>query len=144
MEREQKVFVDANVFIALLNKDDALHERAVSLWTRLKEKESRVATANGVVSEVITVLSQRASKALALQFADTIYRRSRDIELIYADEDIEIAALGHLRSWPTKNASFVDAIIVAIMEKRGIAYLASFDRIFRNMPGISVLPEDGK
>ncbi len=139
MEREQKVFVDANVFIALLNKDDALHERAVSLWTQLKEKESRVATANGVVSEVITVLSQRASKALALQFADTIYSRSRDIELIYADEEIETAALGHLRSWPTKNVSFVDAIIVAIMKQREIAHLASFDRAFRTIPDISVL-----
>ncbi len=142
MEREQKVFVDANVFIALLNKDDALHERAVSVWMQLKEKESRVATANGVVSEVITVLSQRASKALALQFADTIYSRSRDIELIYADEEIETAALGHLRSWPAKNVSFVDAIIVAIMKQREIAYLASFDRVFRAVPGISVLPEE--
>lgn len=139
MDLEQKVFVDANVFIALLNKDDALHERAVSLWARLKDKESRVATVNSVVSEVITVLSQRASKALALQFADTIYGRSRDIELFYADEDIETAALGHLRSWSTKNVSFVDAIIVAMMKQRGIAHLASFDRVFRNIPGISIL-----
>ncbi|MFY9462835.1 MAG: PIN domain-containing protein [Candidatus Sungiibacteriota bacterium] len=139
MESKAEVFVDANVFIALLNKDDALHERAVSLWVQCKNAKRHLMTANVVVSEVITVLSQRASKALALRFADTIYSRSRDIELIYADEGIETAALGYLRSWSTKNASFVDAIIVAIMKQRGIAHLASFDRIFRAMPGISVL-----
>ena len=96
-------------------------------------------TANVVVSEVITVLSQRASKNLALQFADTIYSRSRDIELIYSDEETETAALENLRLWRTKNASFVDAIIVAMMGKKGVAHLASFDKMFGALEGISVL-----
>lgn len=140
MECEQEIFVDANVFIALLNKDDALHARAVSLWAQLKDSESRIVTANVVVSEVITVLHLRTSKMLAFQFADTVYGSQRDMELIYANEEIEIAALEHLRSWRTKNASFVDAIMVAIMKQRGIVHLASFDRMFRGVPDISVLP----
>lgn len=139
MERESDVFVDANVFVALLNKDDTLHARAVSLWTRLKENESRVVTANTVVSEVITVLSQRASKDAALRFADTVYHGDGDIAVIYADRETEISAVEHLRSWRSKNVSFVDAIIVAIMRQRGIPYLASFDGAFKGIPGIVVL-----
>lgn len=140
MANEHEVFVDANVFVALLNRDGALHQRAVALWSRLKEEGAKIVTSNMVVSEVITVLSQRAGKSLAVEFASTMYESpERDAKILYSDVATERRAVQILRSIHTKNVSFVDAVILATMERAGMRRLASFDGLFRRQNGIELL-----
>ena len=138
MASERQIFVDANVFVALLNKDDALHERATALWSRLKEEGAVIVTTNMVVSEVITVISQRAGKALAMEFAQTVYGGGDDFVVVYSDAAVEGRALEYFRAIRSKNVSFVDAIILATMERMDIRRLASFDHIFRRQKGIEL------
>ncbi|MBI3335456.1 MAG: PIN domain-containing protein [Candidatus Portnoybacteria bacterium] len=133
------VFVDSNVFIALFNKDDSLHERAVKLWHSLRKRNYRVCVSNFVVSEVITVLSQRVGKEIAIEFAVTMYENERrETSIIYSSERIERKALEYIKSIPSKNFSFVDATIFAILELYEMKNLASFDKVFRRLKGIKI------
>ncbi|MDP3735122.1 MAG: PIN domain-containing protein [bacterium] len=140
MEYNRKILVDANVFIALLNKDDALHLRAVALWADMKQENRELVTLNVVASEALTVLSQRGSKALALELAETLYGDGKnDIEMVYADRMLEERALERFRSIRSKNFSFVDTIILAALERYAIPALASFDRILERYASAGTL-----
>lgn len=133
------IFVDSNVFVGVFNKDDALHKRAITLWGFLEKEQYRIVVSNFTISEVITVLSQRVDKETALEFAATMYGNERsEVEIIYSDERIEIRALDYLKSIPSKNVSFVDATIFAIIDLYQIRKLASFDKIFQRQRGIEI------
>ncbi len=139
MDHRQKILVDANVFIALLNKDDTLHARAITLWSDLKQENRALVTLNVVASEALTVLSQRGTKALALDLAEALYGGGEnDIEMIYADRTLEERALEHFRGIRSKNSSFVDMIILAALEQYAIPGLASFDRALQRSAGTVV------
>ena len=135
-----KVFVDSNVFIGILNTRDALHKKALRVWETLRKKQYRIVVSNFVISEVITVLSQRASKQDALEFAYSIYFDDKhEIELVHLDENLEFRTLEHFKAQTSKNVSFVDASNLAIMEAYKIKKIASFDKIFRKQKGIEIV-----
>lgn len=137
--KADKVFVDSNVFIGIFNEDDALHARALKIWDFLKKEDYKITVSNFVISEVITVLSQRVSKELALAFAHTMYFNERqEVEIIYSSETIELKALEYIQMISSKNVSFVDATIFAMSELYKIKKLASFDEIFQKQKTIEV------
>lgn len=116
-----------------------LHKLAVGLWGRLKSEGHRIVISNFIISEVITVLSQRAGKTVALEFADAIYgQENNEVKIIRLDEDLELAALKVIKGIQSKNVSFVDATIFAILERYKIHHLASFDAIFRRLTGVQL------
>lgn len=139
MERN-RVFVDSNVFIGIFNADDALHNQAVTLWSKLKEKEFSVIVSNFILNEVITVLSQRVSKVVAIEFAMRMYHNERnEVEIIWSDERVELRALEYLKKIASKNVSFADATILAMLEIYQIFTLATFDTILRKQKGFEIL-----
>lgn len=139
MERT-KVFVDSNVFIGVLNKDDALHEKALAVWESLRNSGHQLVVSNFIISEVITVVSQRMDKTTALKFAAGIYfGEQREVEVVRLDKMLELKALEHLKRMPSKNISFVDASNLAILEVYRIKNIASFDKVFQKQKEIEVI-----
>jgi predicted nucleic acid-binding protein len=129
---ENRVFIDSSFFIAVVNADDPLHARAVEIMRSAHDKGAIFSpvTSNFVVNEVITVLSQRTGKALALAFADFIYHSS-PMHIITIDRTIEAKAVEYLKNIASKNVSFCDCTILAILELFHIPFLATFDRDFQ-------------
>ncbi|MEK7576828.1 MAG: PIN domain-containing protein [Patescibacteria group bacterium] len=126
-----RVFFDSSVFIGFLNKDDALHVPARTLVQAfLDANDYTSVTSNFVISETITVLSQRANKQLAIMFAELIYH-SPAIHIITVDQRIEAKAVEYLKKLKSKNVSFCDCTILAIMDLFQIPYLATFDNDFK-------------
>src|SRR3989344_4264646 len=106
IDRVDKVFVDSNIFIGVLNKRDALHEKALGVWETLKKEQCCLVVSNGIISEVITVLSQRAGKQKALDFAYSVYFDDKhEIEIVRLDEMIELKALEYIETISSKNIS---------------------------------------
>lgn len=141
MGENNKVFVDSNVFIGIFNADDALHDKAVKLWNNLAEKQYSIVVSNFILSEVITVLSQRIGKKEAIEFATRMYHNeNNEVEIIWSNEQLELRALEYLRRIPSKNVSFADATILAVLETHQISSLATFDAILRKQKGFDVLP----
>lgn len=131
MEKKNSlVFVDANVLVALFNKDDALHQKARKLWGLLEEEHAQLCTSNLVVSEALTVLRMKAGKSKSLRFGDIILKQSRLLKILYLNEAHTRYSYGIFSQVPQKDFSFVDASIVAFAKKYNLK-VATFDSILK-------------
>lgn len=125
-----RIFIDSNFFIALLSGGDSLNKRANELLGDLNARGFLPVTSNFVVSEVITVLSQRVDKQIAINFAQFVYHSS-NLDIITVDHPTELKALDYLKNIVGKNISFCDCATIATMDLLKIKHLASFDNHFR-------------
>lgn len=125
---EHSVFIDSNIFIALLDESDSTHDKASKLVAELGTRAFNPVTSNFVVNETITVVSQRIGKSNAVRFADYLYFGDHNIKVITVDRDVEERALEVLKRTKSKNISFCDCTIYAIMNRYGMSALASFDK----------------
>ena len=127
---ENNIFIDANVFIALLNRQDGLHGKASVLWSELENNRYSLVTSNFVISEVITVLSMRAGKQVALLFADMVYHKTTILRVLRVNEETELSAISYLKLFKSKNVSFCDCATMAILKIYNIKNIATFDKDF--------------
>ena len=124
-----KIFVDANIFVALANKNDSTHQRANKLLAKLEKENPQLFTSSDVVKEAATIISQRIDHKSAVKFLNEI--ESGDITIIFVDYDLNQKGLQEFGEQTSKNVSCVDAISFIIMEQFNMDYAFSFDRDFR-------------
>lgn len=126
----KSLFVDTNYFCSLYNKQDSLHNKAKTISLALAEFS--LITSNFVLLETYTILSQRVSKTEAIWFKENIVLT--DITNIYwIDKTFEADVWNIFASIKDKNFSYVDASILAVMQKEKITHLLSFDDAFTNL-----------
>ena len=129
------VFIDSNIFIAELNKDDSLHNRAKAVFRNIENQNLSAVTSNFIINEVITVLSQRINKTTAITFANFIYDSDTAIDIMTINRNIEIKAIEYLKNLKSKNISFCDCATLAVLDLFSIDNLATFDRDFKLKDG---------
>lgn len=123
-----KIFVDASAFIALLVEKDFNHTRAAEIAARLELEKTELITSSMIIAEVLTVLSMRFSKTLALEFGQRIMKGG--IQTIHP------SALSFEHAWRIwkderhKDVGFVDAMSFALIESERIPSAFSFDHDF--------------
>lgn len=54
-----KVLIDSNVYISIINEEEISHFESLKLLEELKSQKAKLFTSNYVISEWLTVLSQR-------------------------------------------------------------------------------------
>ena len=69
-----KVFSDTASWIALLNKDDALHRRALEIRRELRRRKVRVVTTDFVLLEVADGLSKPPLRRETIAFIEELRR----------------------------------------------------------------------
>lgn len=129
-------FLDTNIIIRYLTQDDPKQsQEARSLLQRIQSKELVVTTCEGVIVEVVQVLSSRV-----------LYNLPRDEIKKYL---VNILSLSRLKL-PHKRVyfraldlyaahgflDFVDALNIAHMERQKISTIFTFDQGFDKIPGI--------
>lgn len=92
-----------------------------------------------VFVEVVTVLLARRGHAVAARVGRALLD-AREIDFIPGSE-LFADALVVFYGQKSGNLSFTDAAIVAAAKARGWGHVATFDRDFRDIPGVTVLPE---
>lgn len=127
MEENKRVFVDSNYFIAFFNPADSLHRQAVDIGRKLNNERTQLIISDLVFLEVVTVLSQRMSREVAVQVGD-YFRVSPQVKLLHVDEMLHIEAWTIFKQTLLKNISFVDCSIIACMKKERIIDLLTFDK----------------
>lgn len=132
---KNSVFIDSNIFIAELNKDDSLHDRAKAILRNIEKQNLSAITSNFIVNEVITVLSQRVSKTTAITFANFIYDSDTAVDIMTISRNIEIKAIDYLKNLKSKNISFCDCATLAVLDLFTIDNLATFDKDFKLKDG---------
>ncbi len=126
MAENSRVFVDSNYFVALFNSSDTLHTGALDPARRIDSQDTPLVISNLVFLEVVTVLSQRRGRRVAIEVGEHLLTNSL-ITIIHVDELLQRESWRIFQNSKEKNISFVDASIIAIMQSERIGTLLTFD-----------------
>jgi len=131
MSNQLSIFVDTDAFVALAVENDANHGKALSLLNALSERPVTFFTSNYVFAESVTVISQRASHAAALQYIAAMQSVENPFTIERADDVIEGEAARIFKQQTSKNTSYVDCTNMAFVKHRQAEAIFSFDHGYR-------------
>lgn len=127
IQDKEKLFFDANVFIAVANKKDRDFKKALKVIQLARRQKKRIYSLDLVVYEVLTVLSLRLNKKSSLDFGQEIFKK-KSVILIEKNQRLQKFAWQIFQKVKSKNFSFVDAFILAVLKQDPALVLASFDK----------------
>jgi len=131
MNKSLTIFVDADAFVAFTKDDDSNHVRAKQIFLNLQDAPITFITSNFVFAEVVTVLSQKVSHAIAVAFIKSMKSEDNVFQIERIDEKTEEAATQIFMEQTSKNVSFVDCINIAFIKEKHINGIFSFDSIYK-------------
>jgi uncharacterized protein len=123
------IFVDTGAFLARYLRQDQYHGLACSGWKRIAVKKETCLTSNFVLDELFTLLARRADHAFSAETARTIYH-SGVFEILRPGFEDELEALRFLEKYADQKVGFTDCVSFALMRRRGIKRVFSFDHHF--------------
>jgi predicted nucleic acid-binding protein len=131
MAMTMAVFVDTGIFVAVRNKKDSNHQRAKNLMKRaLKAEFGIINTSDYVVDEALTTaLARTRNHQIALNTGRYIINSPRIETIPISQEDFNLA-WSKFQSIRGRFLSFTDCTSLALMERRGIRQIMSFDSDF--------------
>ena len=124
---KRRILIDADAIVGLIYKKDANHQAANRIIKLIPAVQ--LITSSYAYGEAITVLSQKAGRATALEFI----KDAQDSSTIIIDIDFVFRRRGEevFKRQTSKNVSFTDCVNMAIMEEHGISEVFSFDEDYR-------------
>jgi len=131
------IFADTSFWIAMYNRRDDQHSRAVALAHQ--HSAGPFVLTNHVRGETWTYLVRRTSHRDAVEFLDGLERSPRT-RIEFVSRDLETDALRWLRQHDELEYSFVDATSFAVMRAMRIRDALAFDEDFA-AAGFRVLSE---
>lgn len=131
MEKNERIFVDSNYFIALFNPTDTLHDHAKKIAAHLDSAKCILVISNFIFLEIVTVLSLRQGRQSALEAG--AYLRSSFFEVVHVDYELHQETWDVFRSVQVKDISFIDCSIIATLRTEGIRTLLTFDTHFKKL-----------
>ena len=136
-QKQLSVFVDTNVFVARMDDQDLTHKDVVQLTHALPD-DTLLFTSTQIVSESLTVITQKLGKQTAAALLDEFL--STDITIIYIDETIFKTPLLLFDKIKSKNVSFADYTSFVIFEQFKLDGVFTFDNHFKKQ-GIPILSD---
>ena len=122
-------FVDSVDWIAILNADDSLHQKADTEFKKRMDSGFHFLTSTAVLNEVANALSRPKFRATVVEF----YRRlksSRRVDIIFVDESLWSAGWELFEDRPDKGWSLTDCISMIIMQRHRIRNAFTNDKHF--------------
>jgi uncharacterized protein len=121
------VFVDTSAFYALLDSQDANHQRAVRVLQSLRESKARLVTSNYVISECCGLIQKRLGMKLISAF------RSHMLPIVtisWIDEKTHEDGFNYFLTCGRNGPSFVDSVSFALMRSLRTEKIFAFDQHF--------------
>lgn len=130
------VFLDSSVFVAYYNERDFHHKASVEQIKKCAEGDfGELFTSDYVFDESVTVTLVKAGLEKAVELGD--YLLNSEVTLLEVDKDAFTRAWGEFKS---AGMSFTDCTNIALMRLHGIEKILTFDRGFKRIEGINVVP----
>lgn len=124
-----KLFIDADAFVAIQNKKDTNHAKALEISNHVFRLKLRLITSDPAFGEAITVISQKANLEKAVNFAENILVSS--IEIVEVDTVLRREGLEIFKKQTSKNTRFTDCINMAILQRERLREIFSFDSDYK-------------
>jgi len=123
------IFVDTCVFVALADRRDQWHEKALKLRDKMT---GEMLVSDLIISESVTIIGKRAGGKAAKKLYDFF---TDNCEVMYADERLMRSGMQRFIKYDGK-LSLADAVSIAVMELAGVKKILSFDSDFDKIKGI--------
>jgi predicted nucleic acid-binding protein len=133
------IFIDASAFLALENRKDEYHKRALMFRDSLLESKEPLLTSDYVLDESYTIIRLRAGHTIAVEFGEMIQATGL-VEIKYLPKDILREAWHIFKSFSDKHFSFTDCTSFALMESLKIQAAFTFDQHFNQYGKFDVRP----
>jgi len=134
------IILDSSFLIAFHNGADVHHDPASRLMDRFLDGEfGQGLLLEYVVVEVVTVIAIRLDLARAIEVGDALLE-SEELDFVPGSDHF-LHTLATFRSQKTEGLSFTDVAIVSLARAWGVPEVATFDRGFRGVPGVRVIPD---
>ena len=135
-EPRRKVFVDTNIFLRYLTKDDPVQfPRCRTLFKKAQEGEVLLVTSTLVIAEMIWTLTSFFQIP-----KDQIIEK---VSIIIGSEAVQISDKDLLAEalvlYARKNIDFIDAYHAVLMKKLQVPEIYSYDRDFDRIAGLKRL-----
>jgi len=124
-----KVFWDTSGIKALRDEKDEFHQIAVSVWSKLNNKNVEIYVSNYIIDESYTLLRLRCGMGTVKLFRDYLVDMIGTIKVERVKSRDEIDAW----KWFAKDwskLSFTDCVSFALMKRLGIKRVFGFDKHF--------------
>ncbi|WP_297057682.1 PIN domain-containing protein [Thermosulfurimonas sp.] len=134
--KNEPVLADTSFLVALLNKKDVHHPRAIKLMQILKKTSRKVVITDVVVNETLGVLKRRLKEKNGRDFGVLarkvlqLWEKERVFFYLYVSSSWEEITKLVLESDGELN--FHDALLVVGARKTGIEHIATFDQDFKD------------
>jgi predicted nucleic acid-binding protein len=138
-----KVIIDANVLLALIDEKDKWHSEAKAIVQLLKNKKWDVVYLDCVINEVISVLSRRLEERKKPQDCTEIMNEleklvpEENIEWFYPDVPDSYGEIIKLVKHKHGKINFHDALIALFAKEYKLGCLVSFDEDFDEIEWIT-------
>lgn len=136
-----KLFIDTGGFVALADRNDMHHDRAVEFYRALSRDIQRI-TSLPVISESYAWILYHLGGQQARQWLRYVEEAEAQglLSVVYPDRELEKKARQIIYRFEDQDISYVDALALAILQSNSeIDAIFSFDR-YMLLAGISVLP----
>jgi predicted nucleic acid-binding protein len=133
------IVLDSSFIVSFHNASDVHHAAATRIMNELLTgKWGQALLLEYVFLEVVTVLLARRGLPVASAVASVLLG-AREIDFVSCS-DLFLEALETFRTQAGTKLSFTDAAIVAVARRQDVGVIATFDRDFRKIKGITVVP----
>jgi len=130
------IYVDTSALLAILDEDDAYHQRAQQYWQKLFEEDELLQTNNYVLVESNAIIQNRVGLWAIRKLVDELLPV---IEIDWLDAGQYETAVHNLLTANRRNLSLVDCASFETMRRLGIKTVFTFDEHFREQ-GFDVVP----
>lgn len=126
-----KIFIDTDFLIALNDKDDTLHQKAIKVLENLSQTQKKTSAfvSTNILLETLIPVSQKLGKKKALELLKEL--RSGKYLIIHPDENLVLKAEKIFKEIKSKNVSYSDCLSFAVMKEYRIKLVLSFDLHFK-------------
>ena len=134
------IVLDTSFLVAFHNERDVHHAAATKVMSRFLDAEwGPGLLLEYVFLEVVTVLRLRLDVTSAVEVGETLLR-ARELEFLPCSE-LFMDSFRTMRTEREAPLSFVDATILNVARRNDPGFIATFDRDFRGLDGVRVVPE---
>ena len=123
-----RTFVDTSAFYAILDRDDANHQKAKQSWSGLLQDQNTLVTSNYVLVETFALLQSRLGLVAVRAFQEDVLPL---INVEFVTPGIHRSGIAALLLASTRNLSLVDCVSFEIMRTLGIRNAFAFDAHFK-------------
>lgn len=125
----EKVFIDTGGWVALFVESDENHEKAVSIFEKIKKQKLEMYTSDYVIDETITTILVRGGHKQSIAAGEALFS-SKIMQIINVSPEYVSDTWKLYKKYKDKVFSFTDVSCFIIMKAFDIKKAFSFDREF--------------